>query len=112
MNNFFKGIKKTILGEKPDGFYFDAFKEKLSQYSDTIKAKDWLNKNTARIKALFENHSLRDFILEPFKGVFNTPLREMDHQIYSVITQVAVINAVLAGLPGRMGVGLYVVMAM
>ena len=37
---------------------------------------------------------------------------KLDDDTYSVITQVAIINAVLAGLPGRMGVGVYVVMAL
>lgn len=105
-------VLRNILRNKSGGLYFGSFKEKISQYTDSSRAKDWLSKNTARIKALFENHRLRDFVLEPFKGVFNTPLKEMDHHIYSVITQVAVINSVLAGLPGRMGVGLYVVMAL
>jgi len=100
------------FGRKTDQSYFEAFKEKLSQYSDTSRAKEWLNKNAKRVQALFENYRLRDFIFEPFNGVFKAPIKEMDHHIYSVITQVAMINAVLAGLPGRMGVGLYVVMAL
>lgn len=102
----------SLFGKKSDQSYSEAFKEKLSQYGDSSKAKDWLNKNTTRVRALFENYKLRDFILEPFKDVFKTPPKEMDHHIYSVITQVAMINAVLAGLPGRMGVGVYVVMAL
>jgi len=101
-----------LFGKKSDQSYFDAFKEKLSQYSNPGNAKDWLSKNTRRVRALFENYTLRDFVLEPFKDVFKAPPKEMDHHIYSVITQVAMINAVLAGLPGRMGVGIYVVMAL
>lgn len=85
---------------------------KLHSYRDTNQARSWLGNNLARVKALFENHSLRDFIFEPFKGVFASPARSIDSQIYSVITQVAIINAVLAGLPGRMGVGVFVVMAL
>ena len=101
-----------LFGKKSDQSYFGAFKEKLSQYSNPSSAKDWLSKNTRRVRALFENYTLRDFVLEPFKDVFQAPPKEMDHHIYSVITQVAMINAVLAGLPGRMGVGVYVVMAL
>ena len=64
------------------------------------------------VKNLFEDYTLRDFILEPFKGVFKAPSTSLDQEIYVVITQVAIINAVLAGLPGKMGVGVYVVMAL
>jgi hypothetical protein len=87
-------------------------KEKLQHYSDTKEARDWLKNNLSRVKALFDNYALRDFIFEPFKAVFDTPAKTIDKNIYSVITQVAIINAVLAGLPGKMGVGVYVVMAL
>jgi hypothetical protein len=86
-------------------------KERLQGYSDTKEARDWLNSNLSRVKALFDNYTLRDFILEPFKGVFDPPAKEIDKDIYSVITQVAIVNAVIAGLPGKMGVGVYVAMA-
>ena len=105
-----------IFGEKQDRSYYKKLKERLNEkldsYSDSTKAKDWLNNNKSRIQSLFENVPLRDFIFEPFKDVFKSPPKEMDHHIYGVITQVAVINAVLAGLPGRMGVGVFVVMAL
>jgi hypothetical protein len=87
-------------------------KEKVQGYSDTKEAQDWFNNNWSRTKALFDNYTLRDFIFEPFKAVFDTPAKTIDANIYSVITQVALINAVLAGLPGKMGVGVYVVMAL
>ena len=86
--------------------------EKFKDYSDTKEAQDWFNKNWSRTKALFDNYTLRDYIFEPFKAVFDTPAKTIDANIYSVITQVAIINAVLAGLPGKMGVGVYVVMAL
>jgi len=87
-------------------------KEKVQGYSDTKEAQDWFNNNWSRVKALFDNYTLRDFIFEPFKAVFDTPAKTIDKNIYSVITQVAIINAVLTGLPGKMGVGVYVVMAL
>ena len=98
--------KKVSLKE-----LLDFLKEKLQGYSDTKEARDWLNNNWSRVKALFDNYTLRDFIFEPFKAVFDTPAKTIDANIYSVITQVAIINAVLAGLPGKMGVGVYVAMA-
>ena len=90
----------------------DRIKEKFSQYKHHSEAEEWLDRNTSRVKNLFRNRSLRDFIFEPFKAVFDTPLKTIDADIYSVITQVAIINAVLAGLPGKMGVGVYVSMAL
>ena len=91
--------------------YWDLLKKKLQDYSDTKEARDWLNNNLSRVKALFDNYTLRDFIFEPFKGIFDAPAKEIDKDIYSVITQVAIVNAVMAGLPGKMGVGVYVAMA-
>ena len=87
-------------------------KEKFQQYTDTGKAIDWLDSNLFRVKQLFENYTLRDFIFEPFQSVFQTPSKTIDANIYSVITQVAIINMVLAGLPGKMGIGVWVSVAL
>jgi len=98
------------MSDKPD--FMVKIKEKFQQYTDTGKAKDWLDSNLARVKQLFENYTLRDFIFEPFQSVFQTPSKTIDANIYSVITQVAIINMVLAGLPGKMGVGVWVSVAL
>ena len=90
----------------------EVLKNKISGYSDLTKAREWLDKNTIRVKELFENYTIRDFVFEPFKNVFVTPSKTIDKNIYSVITQVAVINMVLAGLPGKMGVGVWVSVAL
>jgi hypothetical protein len=92
--------------------YWGLLKKKLQDYSDPKEARDWLNNNLSRVKALFDKNTLSDFIFEPFKEVFDTPAKTIDKDIYSVITKVAIINAVLAGLPGKMSVGVCVVMAM
>ena len=84
--------KKAFLKE-----LLDFLKEKFEGYSDPKEARDWLNNNLSRVKALFDNNTLRDFIFEPFKAVFDTPAKTIDKNIYSVITQVAIINAVPAG---------------
>lgn len=87
--------------------------EKLSRYKNNQNgAKDWFESNFDKIKQLFENKTLRDFIFEPFKDVFHIKTNTLDNDIYSVITQVAIINAILAGLPGQMGVGVAVSMAL
>ena len=90
----------------------DALKYKFSSYADLSKAREWLDSNIEKVKLLFENYTIRDYILEPFKGVFETPTHKVDSDIYSVITQVALINMVLAGLPGKMGVGVWVSIAL
>ena len=88
-------------------------KEKFNSYKSNYKnAKDWFENNFNKIKQLFENKKLRDFIFEPFKDVFKIKTNTIDNDIYSVITQVAIINAILAGLPGQMGVGVTVSMAL
>lgn len=88
-------------------------KQKLNNYkSNSQDAKSWFEANFDKIKQLFENKSLRDFIFEPFKDVFHVNTNTVDNDIYSTITQVAIINAALAGLPGQMGVGVAVSMAL
>ena len=46
-----------------------------------------------------------------FISVFSSKTQAVDADVYAVITQVAIINAVLAGLPGKMGVGVAVSIA-
>lgn len=94
---------------------YENLKKSFSRFSDYSKNNEWskwLDKNTTKVKALFENDSIKNFIFEPFKGVFTNPINNIDSNVYSVITQVAIINAVLAGLPGKMGVGVFVSMAL
>ena len=59
-----------LFGEKKRSTFYRVFREKLKQYKDTSKAREWLNSNSNRVKALFENHYLRNFVFEPFKDVF------------------------------------------
>ena len=101
-----------MFGKKGNGGFYSGLKDKINQYSDTSGASEWLSNHVERVQRLFENYTLRDFIFEPFKGVFQSSSEKLDDDTYSVITQVAIINAVLAGLPGRMGVGVYIVMAL
>jgi hypothetical protein len=86
--------------------------ERFNHYNTDTQWIRWLENNKSKIQRLFQDITLRDFIFEPFKGVFTTPIKTMDANVYSVITQVAIINAVLAGLPGKMGVGVFVSMAL
>lgn len=91
---------------------FDRLSAKLRQYSDTSAAYEWLESNQARVAALFENVTLRDFVFEPLKGVFAVQGRDGEREIRQAITAVAVANMVMAGLPGKLGVGVFVSMAL
>ena len=89
--------------------------DKFSMYEDEsarTKAADWLQRNLSRVAALFENVDLRDFVFEPFKSVFDVPGAGKEAQIKTTITLIALVNMVLAGLPGKMGVGVFVSMAL
>jgi len=86
----------------------ERFSKKLKSYSNLEKAKEWLRNNSHLVCKMFENVKLRDFIFEPFKDVFHIKEKTEDSKILSVITQVAIANAVLAGLPGKIGIGVFV----
>ena len=91
-----------------------SIKAKLASYRDKAtmdSAKAWLNKNQERVGRLFSDAKLRDFIFEPFKGVFSATGDSPESRIKNVITLVAIINMVLAGLPGKLGVGVFVSIA-
>lgn len=88
------------------------FKEKLKQYTNTGAAREWLERNQAKVRGLFENVTVRDFVFEPIKGVFEIQGHDADSAIRATITTVAVVNMVLAGLPGKMGVGVVVSIAL
>jgi len=88
-------------------------KDKFDEYKKySTKARDYFEVNIDKIKALFEDTTIRDIIFEPFKDVFKAPQNGIDKDIYLVITQVAIINVVLAGLPGKMGIGIWVSIAL
>ncbi len=91
----------------------NVFEDRLKNYKKYYeKAKFYFDENFERINALFNDTKIRDFVFEPFKEVFYIPEKSTRENAYKIITQVAIVNAVLAGLPGQMGVGVYVSMAM
>ena len=70
--------------------------------------KEYSNK----VLTILKNKKVKDFILEPFKDVFYTKENTKDREIYEIITFVTIINAVLVGLSGKIGVGIYVSIAL
>ena len=92
--------------------FFQRFSKKLSSYSSLDESRAWLDSSWKRIKETFSNVKLRDFIFEPIKGVFTTNGNDNESVIRQTITMVSVSNAVMAGLPGKMGVGVAVSIAL
>lgn len=86
--------------------------DNLKDHERVAKARAWLDANQTKIETLLETPALRDFVFEPLKGVFNVPGEGRVAEARQVITQVAVVNAVIAGLPGSLGVGVYVSIAL
>jgi hypothetical protein len=87
------------------------FKE-LGDSESVKKARDWLRENQPKIETLFEHPVILEFVFEPLKGVFQVPGEGETAKARRVITQVAVTNAVIAGLPGSLGVGVIVAIAL
>ena len=98
---------KKIFSESIDSLF-----KTLKSTQNVDKAKSWLNRNQYRIENLFRYDTIRDFVFEPIKDVFHVPGYGQDKTARSIITQVAVVNAVIAGLPGSLGVGVYVSIAL
>ena len=95
--------------------FANAAKERFESFrnQETInRATGWLRSHQNKIEALFEYPILRDFIFEPVKGVFNVPGEGEVRSARTIITQVAIVNAVIAGLPGSLGVGVFVSIAL
>jgi hypothetical protein len=86
----------------------ESLKDRLWAYANSGDARAWLDRAWPRVEALFTNVRLRDFVFEPIKDIFAVHGKDPADGIRSVITRVAVANAVLAGLPGKMGVGVLV----
>jgi hypothetical protein len=93
----------------------DLFREKLKTFTDpelAARAMQWFGMHSQKIETLFNSSPVRDFIFEPIKGVFKVPGEREEATARSIITQVAVVNAILAGLPGSLGAGVYVSVAL
>ena len=86
--------------------------EKRKENANSKETKDWFEKNYERIETLFTNPQLRAFIFEPFENLIRSFGNTTEEQVKRTITQVAIANAVLAALPGKLGVGVFVSMAL
>ena len=101
------------MDDKKNSFK-DNFKSRSQDYKDEKKLKkafEWLKKNLNKVKQLISDTPVSNYILEPFSGVFKTKSDIVESDVYGVITKVAIINMVLAGIPGRLGIGVFVSIA-
>ncbi len=92
----------------------DNFENKFQDYKNEEnlkKAFEWLKTNLNKIKQLISDTPVSKFILEPFSGVFKSKQDMIESDVYAVITKVSIINMVLAGLPGKLGIGVFVSIA-
>lgn len=88
------------------------WRERLRAYADPRQAREWLEENWERVRALFEIDRVRDWVFEPVLGAWRSAEPTTDDRVRAIITQVAVANAAIAGLPGKLGVGVFVSMAL
>ncbi len=89
---------------------FIASRKKL--LTDLTEARKWFEGKSRTVEFLFEYKEIREFIFEKFSDLWKKGEKKEDRQIYAIITQVSIANAVLAGLPGKMGIGVFVCIAL
>lgn len=76
------------------------------------KARKWFQDNVERLRPFGTNAYLRRYLFEPFNDLLDSFGNTTEEQVKRTITQVALANAVLAGLPGKLGVGVAVSMGL
>ena len=58
------------------------------------------------------NTRVEEVCFSRFSEIWEKTDKSKDEQVYAVITQVSIANAVLAGLPGKLGIGVVVCIAL
>ena len=91
--------------------FFDQIKDRFQRYKETKKVGDWLDRNFERAQSFINDHA-QDVIFKGLDDAFSWNSNLVDRHMYRVITTVAVINASLAALPGKMGVGVLISMGL
>lgn len=86
-------------------------KRRFHRSSDP-EALSWLRRNIPRLEGLFSSRLALDFVFEPFKAVFKVKGTPTEREVRATIAGVSLANAVIAGLPGKLGVGLFVAVAL
>ena len=91
--------------------FFDQIKGRFQRYKENAKLGDWLDKNFERAHSFINDHG-QSVIFGGMDDAFGWSSNLVDRHMYRIITTVAVINASLAALPGKMGVGVLISMGL
>jgi len=94
---------------------FSNLKDALKRSKDEDarrRGSSWLLRNWARVKILFENEALAKYVFEPVAELWDQSHPSNDAAISRLISQIAIANAVIAGLPGKLGIGVAVAIAL
>ena len=92
------------------------FLRRICQYKraakGNVQARKYFEENYDRIRSIFEDDRVWELIFGPIKGLTRSAHPSTEEQVQGTISKVALANAVVAGLPGKLGVGVYVSMAL
>ena len=89
----------------------ERFKQRGNESSQD-KAKKWFEEHFEQLQELGKNKTLQGVIFGPFDSLLNSFGNTTEEQVKRTITQVAIANGVLAGLPGKLGVGVFICIAL
>lgn len=93
----------------------DDFAEKLKgakSEKNQLLAVAWLERNYRRVETLFQNPKLASRVFESASELWEDTNPSTDQKVRRTISQVALVNAVIAGLPGKLGIGVVVSIAL
>ena len=77
-------------------------------YKDIDGMASWFLDRADRIRDLFNDPHIKTIVFGQLKSAFDAGSAKTEDQVRATITQVALANAVMAALPGWMGVGVFV----
>ncbi|SVB27052.1 uncharacterized protein METZ01_LOCUS179906 [marine metagenome] len=90
----------------------ERIRQRTKEFEKLNDLKLSFEKYKSKIKFVFENKNFRDELFSKFSDLWENKRIKEDKEIYAIITQVSIANAFLAGLPGKLVVGVYVCMAL
>ena len=105
-NNLKITVKETV--EEIKNF----INERKKVLNDLDKVKNIYERKTKSIKLLFEDENFRNEIFHKFSDLWENSKIKKDKELFAIITQVAIANAVIAGLPGKLGIGVVICIAL
>ena len=105
-HNLKKTVKETVEELK------DFINDRKKTLNDLDIVKKAYQQKTKSIKLLFEDENFRNEIFNKFSDLWENNKIKKDKELFAIITQVAIANAVIAGLPGKLGIGVVICIAL